>query len=175
MSDRREKMKLVFLDTETTGLNHQQHEIIEIAIVVIEDGVRTLQMEAKIFPKHIQTASNKALEINGYCEEEWAHSAIHWDKNLSLEIRDILKDSMIVGHNPMFDMRFIEAACLRYSVKLPLRPVFDTKCAAYMLGHKRLSMDKIRDNDENMTKEGAHRALKDVEDCIYLFNKCFGK
>ena len=167
-------MKLVFLDTETTGLNHQQHEIIEIAIVVIEDGVRTKQIEGKIKPQRIETATPKALKINGYSEELWKDAGT-WTRETSLEIRDILKDSMIVGHNPMFDMRFIEAACLRYGVRLPLRPVFDTKCAAYMLGHKRLGMDKIRDNDENMTREGAHRALKDVEDCIYLFNKCFEK
>lgn len=165
--------KIVFLDTETTGLHHENHEIIEIAIVVIENGVRTLEMETKIFPKHIQTAEPMALEVNGYSREEWAHTAIRWDRKFSLEIRDILKDSMIVGHNPMFDMRFIEAACLQNGVRLPLRPVFDTKCAAYMLGHKSLKMDVIRDNDENMTREGAHRALKDVEDCIYLFNKCF--
>jgi DNA polymerase III alpha subunit (gram-positive type) len=167
-------MKLVFLDTETTGLDHTKHEIIEIAVVVMENGVRTKQIECKIKPQRIETAEPKALEINGYSEELWKDAG-SWTKETSLEIREIIQNSMIVGHNPMFDMRFIEAACTRFGVRLPLRPVFDTKCAAYMLGHKRLGMDRIREQDENMTKEGAHRALKDVEDCIYLFERVFNK
>ena len=167
-------MKLVFLDTETTGLNHLEHEIIEIAIVVMENGERTKQIECKLKPRHIETASSRALEINGYNEELWKDAG-WWTKETSLEMRDIFKDAMIIGHNPMFDLRFIEAACLRDNVRLPLRPVFDTKCAAYMLGHKRLGMDMIREREEEMTKEGAHRALKDVQDCIYLFERVFGQ
>jgi DNA polymerase III epsilon subunit-like protein len=166
-------MKFVFVDTETTGLDHTKHEMLEIAIVVIENGEKTT-IERKIKPTNLETAQPKALEVNGYNEEEWAE-AQEWDKQMSLEFRDLIRGAMIVGHNPMFDLRFIEAACTRFGVRLPLRPVFDTKCAAYMLGHNRLGMDKIREQDENMTKEGSHRALKDVEDCIYLFESVFNR
>ena len=166
-------MKFVFVDTETTGLDHTKHEMLEIAIVVIENGEKTT-IERKIKPINLETAQPKALEVNGYNEEEWAE-AQEWDKQMSLEFRDLIRGAMIVGHNPMFDLRFIEAACTRFGVRLPLRPVFDTKCAAYMLGHNRLGMDNIREQDENMTKEGSHRALKDVEDCIYLFESVFNR
>lgn len=166
-------MRFVFVDTETTGLDHTKHEMLEIAIVVIENGERTT-IERKIKPTRIETAQPKALEVNGYSEEEW-EEAEEWNKEMSLEFRDLIRGAMIIGHNPMFDLRFIEAACTRFGVRLPLRPVFDTKCAAYMLGHNRLGMDKIREQDENMTKEGAHRALKDVEDCIYLFESVFDR
>lgn len=166
-------MKFVFVDTETTGLDHTKHEMLEIAIVVFENGEKTT-IERKIKPTNLETAQPKALEVNGYNEEEWAE-AQEWDKQMSLEFRDLIRGAMIIGHNPMFDLRFIEAACTRFGVRLPLRPVFDTKCAAYMLGHNRLGMDNIREQDENMTKEGSHRALKDVEDCIYLFESVFGR
>lgn len=166
-------MRFVFVDTETTGLDYTKHEMLEIAIVVIENGERTT-IERKIKPTRIETAQPKALEVNGYSEEEW-EEAEEWNKEMSLEFRDLIRGAMIIGHNPMFDLRFIEAACTRFGVRLPLRPVFDTKCAAYMLGHNRLGMDKIREQDENMTKEGAHRALKDVEDCIYLFESVFDR
>lgn len=166
-------MRFVFVDTETTGLDHTKHEMLEIAIVVIENGERTT-IERKIKPTRIETAQPRALEVNGYSEEEW-EEAEEWNKEMSLEFRDLIRGAMIIGHNPMFDLRFIEAACTRFGVRLPLRPVFDTKCAAYMLGHNRLGMDKIREQDENMTKEGAHRALKDVEDCIYLFESVFDR
>jgi DNA polymerase III epsilon subunit-like protein len=166
-------MRFVFVDTETTGLDHTKHEMLEIAIVVIENGERTT-IERKIKPTRIETAQPKALEVNGYSEQEW-EEAEEWNKEMSLEFRDLIRGAMIIGHNPMFDLRFIEAACTRFGVRLPLRPVFDTKCAAYMLGHNRLGMDKIREQDENMTKEGAHRALKDVEDCIYLFESVFDR
>jgi DNA polymerase III epsilon subunit-like protein len=151
-------MRFVFVDTETTGLDHTKHEMLEIAIVVIENGERTT-IERKIKPTRIETAQPRALEVNGYSEEEW-EEAEEWNKEMSLEFRDLIRGAMIIGHNPMFDLRFIEAACTRFGVRLPLRPVFDTKCAAYMLGHNRLGMDKIREQDENMTKEGAHRALE---------------
>ena len=166
-------MRFVFVDTETTGLDHTKHEMLEIAIIVIENGERTT-IERKIKPTRIETAQPRALEVNGYSEEEW-EEAEEWNKEMSLEFRDLIRGAMIIGHNPMFDLRFIEAACTRFGVRLPLRPVFDTKCAAYMLGHNRLGMDKIREQDENMTKEGAHRALKDVEDCIYLFESGFDR
>lgn len=166
-------MRFVFVDTETTGLDHTKHEMLEIAIIVIENGERTT-IERKIKPTRIETAQPRALEVNGYSEEEW-EEAEEWNKEMSLEFRDLIRGAMIIGHNPMFDLRFIEAACTRFGVRLPLRPVFDTKCAAYMLGHNRLGMDKIREQDENMTKEGAHRALKDVEDCIYLFESVFDR
>ena len=76
-------MKFVFVDTETTGLDHTKHEMLEIAIVVIENGEKTT-IERKIKPTNLETAQPKALEVNGYNEEEWAE-AQEWDKQMSLE------------------------------------------------------------------------------------------
>ena len=170
-------MKLVFLDTETTGLDHIKHEIIEIAFVIFEnsgDEWTHSEVVRKIKPCHIETAQPKALEINGYNEKDWQEAnAQEWDLQFSLEVKNILRNSMIIGHNPMFDMRFIERQCSIHGIKLPRRPVFDTMCAGYLLGHQFLGMDKIRAAEPEMTTEGAHRALKDVEDCVFLFSKVF--
>ena len=53
--------KLVFVDVETTGLDETRHEIIEIAVI---RGSQTYHR--KVQPQHIETASPRALEINGF-------------------------------------------------------------------------------------------------------------
>lgn len=77
---------LVFMDTETTGLDPGEHEMIEFAAVFEGDiwlvdlrngyGFRsrptTATLELKILPEHPETASPKALEITGYTPEKWA-------------------------------------------------------------------------------------------------------
>ena len=73
-------MILTVLDTETTGLDADIHEIIQIATisyVVSTEGDRyvTKKFEKKINPQQLHTASEKALEINGFSLEEWKGSS----------------------------------------------------------------------------------------------------
>lgn len=93
---------LVFVDTETTGLDENKHEIIDIAIVG-EDGATIFNTNVK--PRHIETADPKALEINGYNAGEWEPSPYFTD--IAERVLDLLSGPVIVGQNVQFDMRFI--------------------------------------------------------------------
>ena len=65
------KNKMIFLDTETTGLDawkygKTHHEITELALIVHEDGKEVYRNCWKFFPRRIATADPVALEIGGF-------------------------------------------------------------------------------------------------------------
>ena len=109
--------KLVFLDIETTGLDPQRHEILEVGMVVRTDGQvgsdKNIHFSLGIDP---WAAEEKALEVNRYYErqselqnllisDEWAE---RW-------LRSTLSEAVVIGNNPQFDLRFIEAFFLTHS------------------------------------------------------------
>ena len=104
-------MIITVLDTETTGLDREKHEIIELSMisyVVSEDGDRyvTRTFDTKISPRHIETASKKALEINHYNETSWSDAP---DISEVLpEVKDYIeKSNVLIGQNLIFDLRRI--------------------------------------------------------------------
>ena len=169
-------MKLAFLDTETTGLDNKRHEIIELALIIIEDGERIYEKSFKIKPQHIERASPVALQINGYDEAIWAKEGYCWNLESVQRLAAHLEGAVIVGHNVRFDIGFLRAVFKRYNYSFRFPPELDTKTLARLVwGFNKLSMDYIRENVEGMTTVGSHRALKDVEDCIFIYDKFVDK
>ena len=178
--------RLAFIDTETTGLDPINNEIIEIAIKIVDTEVfgnsldnpytsfREIEyeFEGKFKIRCMETASPKALEINGYNEEEW-DGAYSWSKVACERLLERIKDCVIVGHNVQFDISFIREECRRQGVWCPRFATLDTKGMARFLwaDAKSVSMDNIRkDNPEHFVTEGSHRAMKDVDDCITIWH-----
>ena len=154
---------LVFVDVETTGLDPNIHEIIEIAILPLEGPV----WETKIKPEHIEKASPKALEINGYRDhpEDWGSAPLFHE--IAPEIATRLKNTMIAGQNTNFDMGFIQSLSKRHDI--PLKGVayswVDTVTLAYEhlvpLGIPDLKLQSICDF-LGIPNEGQHTAAADV-------------
>ena len=168
-------MKRIFIDTETTGLKPVLHEIIEICII-IEHGENVERFETKIKPKNLSSASLEALKINGYNPKEWS-TAPGFDEVASEIHRRITgPDKIIIGHNPLFDMDFLEEHLFRVGLTLGRIRTFDTAALAYEhlydLGLKSMSLSKIRTFLQWDT-EGEHRAGKDCDDTRALFNLLF--
>lgn len=95
-------MTLVFLDTETTGLDPALHEVWEVAVAV-DDGpiVQVYQL-----PHSLRTADPRALALNGY----WNRAeAVRATDAYDLELRELLTGATIVGSNPAFDTAFLRA------------------------------------------------------------------
>jgi len=66
--------KLLYVDTETTGLVAGHHAIIQLAYIIEIDGKVTKRGSYKINPKtynHKVYVSPKALECNGYRVEDF--------------------------------------------------------------------------------------------------------
>ena len=160
--------QIIFIDVETTGLNPALHEIIEIAIVGDNFAFNT-----KIKPQHIETASEEALKMNGYSEDEWKYAMP--PEAAALEIAKHIQGARIVGHNVRFDMDFIEELLHKYDVDVWYdRRLIDTITLAHEhlidCGIKSVAMDSIR-SFFGWSMVGAHTALKDAQDCKRLYYK----
>lgn len=110
--------RLVFLDTETTGLDPETEEIFELAVIE-QDGTEHLWtfeppgwMVASMHPKAL--AVNRYHERTSHPEWEWSvpfkpyelDSQPNLDETLA-EVREFLEGAHIVGAVPDFDARFI--------------------------------------------------------------------
>lgn len=132
---------LCFIDVESTGLDSDIHEIIEIALIRTTFELEPkMRYHAFILPEHIETADPRALEINHYNEEHWEKEAISF-LEASEHILPLTEECILAGHNVPFDSTFLTAAIK----KLGLKPNwnyhrFDTSSLALLF----LAQKKIR-------------------------------
>ena len=100
---------IIFTDLEMTGLSTKQHEIIEIGAVLTTPDLEIInELNVKVAPKHIETATPRALEVNGYTPEDWI-DAISLEEALEI-FSDTAIDATFIAHNAPFDLRFIDKA-----------------------------------------------------------------
>jgi len=175
-------MILTVIDTETTGLSKDVHEIIDIALisyVISEDGQRFVveKYNSKIKPAHIETASPVALKINHYKEEDYISAPMHRD--VLPKVRKIIENSdLLIGQNLIFDLKFINKACEKIygdSDTVGFPPYIDTKAMADVLRRQNIieksGMDYLCEY-YNVTFAGkAHTALTDCERTMSVFDK----
>lgn len=95
---------LIFLDTETTGLEDDKHAVWEIAWA-INDG----PIESRVLVHSLMTADPKALEINGYFRRHEGATPRSAGPQVDLMIREVLKGNTLVCSNPPFDRGFLKA------------------------------------------------------------------
>ncbi len=99
---------LAFLDIETTGLDPYKDEILEIAY--LREAKRPGPVVATHFSMQIDehAANPKALEVNRYWERklDLLDIRLPWSP-AAYKLVSELKDHIIVGNNPTFDLTFL--------------------------------------------------------------------
>lgn len=94
-------MTLLFLDTETTGLDPAKHEVWELAYAIGDGPVHTY-----VLRHNLATADLQALAVNGYHERSRKQPLA---ATVELEVRTSFAGTTLVGANPRFDAAFLSA------------------------------------------------------------------
>jgi DNA polymerase-3 subunit epsilon len=160
---------LICLDCETTGLDTENDDIIELAIVkfTLEKEIETLDF--LIDPKRLIPEESTAIH---HITDDMVKGKPY--------IEDVLDEAValigkypIMGHNVGFDIRIIEAALRRHnhSKSITSNPVIDTLRLARLYGESpKNSLEVLREHF-NIPEEGAHRAMNDVIVNIKVFER----
>lgn len=177
------KQNLAFIDTETTGLDPENHEIIQIGCVLVSqnqdaDGNQVYEIveefELKVKPEKIENADKVALRINGYNEADWVFA--YTLKEAMQIFSDKTKDAIMVAHNMPFDFAFLLKAFSTTKVENKLHyHKLDTISIAYAKAKKRddISRFSLRFLCEvfKIDNKKAHTALSDCRATFELYKK----
>ena len=114
--------RIIYFDTETTGLNPRKDRVIELALFIIENGVLIekydhfinvgFELPSKI--TELTGISDDMLRSDGLSERIVA-------KDLMLRLK---KDTLMVAHNCQFDLNFIYFLLIRYYKKSDVEDLF---------------------------------------------------
>lgn len=108
-------MKALYFDVETTGLDPVKNDVIQLAMLVENDGLVVGELELKIQPHSYENISQEALDVHGITLEEIktfitpqeAHKEIvkFWGKFVDKFNK---KDKFTpIGYNGRFDLDFL--------------------------------------------------------------------
>jgi hypothetical protein len=97
---------LCFGDTETTGLNPDQHQAYEVCWWREDEDTPIVGT----LPHDLHGADEKALEIGGYHSRGFTPGRYPDRRELRAALRTALDGATLVGSNPAFDASFLRKA-----------------------------------------------------------------
>ena len=178
------KHNLAFIDVETTGLDPERHEIIEIGCIVAKQVPSsngrgaTLEIleefESKVKPEHLETAEPEALRVNGYNSGDWLFAP---DLTQVMKtVAEITPGANIIGQNVFFDWQFVDRAFKKTGVqnrmhyhRLDLMSMVFAKC----YHDERLQRFNLGSLCEyfGVKNDAAHTALADIRATVEVYKK----
>jgi DNA polymerase III alpha subunit (gram-positive type) len=109
-------MKIAITDVETTGLDSDINEIIEIGLVIFDDQTFEIldTLDVKVKPEHPEIFDPGAKQINGYDEKDW-QEAMSLEQAIKI-YADKTAGTMFCAHNMVFDHTFITKALNKFNL-----------------------------------------------------------
>lgn len=177
----------VIIDIETAGFNPKKNALLEIAAVIVELNSDCELHITEHYTTHVIPFKNSeldeaALKFNGIDPYHPFRMAI--DEKDALEmmfkpIRAAIKrnnctKAILVGHNPAFDIAFLNAAIHRTQIKRsPFHPfsTFDTATLGGLAYQQTVLAKVAQAAGMEWDNEKAHSALYDAEKTAELFCK----
>ncbi|WP_198243118.1 ribonuclease T [methane-oxidizing endosymbiont of Gigantopelta aegis] len=175
----------VVIDIETAGFNAKKNPLLEIAAIIVEpDAEGLLQITEKhscnIIPFENSELDEAALKFNGidpYHPFRMAIDEAEALKKLFAPIKKAVKRNdctraILVGHNPAFDIVFLNAAIARSKIKRsPFHPfsTFDTATLGGLIYGQTVLAKVAQAAGIKWDNEKAHSALYDAEKTAELF------
>jgi ribonuclease T len=177
----------VIVDIETAGFDAKKHPLLEIAAVIVEydensELVITESHAAHIIPFENSILDPSALKFTGIDPYHPFRMAVTEKEALTKlfkPIKDAVKRNkctraILVGHNPNFDINFLNAAITRSKIKRsPFHPfsTFDTATLGGLM-YKQTVLAKIgKAAGMEWDSEQAHSALYDATQTAEIFCK----
>lgn len=175
----------VVVDLETGGFDCQEHALLEMAgcpIEMTDEGVvrpgPTVAVHVEPFPG--SKLDPKSMEITGIIPDHPLRQAV--DEKVALQtfcqpVREAMKAAgcgraILVGHNPSFDLGFLNAAIARTGYKRsPFHPFssFDTATLGGLAFGQTVLARATRAAGIDWDANEAHSAIYDVEKTAALF------
>lgn len=157
----------VLVDIETTGLSPINDEIIEIGAIKVKDNKVVNKYNELI--KINRKLSPFITNLTGITDDMLKEGKL---PNIVFnEFINFVEDDVIIGHNVNFDYGFLLNKCKKY-----INYNLQNDCIDTMYLAKRLLPNSINyklgtlANYFNVSYEGAHRGLKDVEITYEVYN-----
>lgn len=113
-------MIISLIDVETTGLEPAHHEIVDIGCVQFDSETLEVlnRVSLMVRPKHPEWAEPKALEINGYSDEEWEEKkAMNLDEAMAA-LKVHTDGTIFCAHNMILDWNFLRTAMAKTGIKI---------------------------------------------------------
>lgn len=150
---------LAFVDTETTGGSPVNNRVIEIGIVLYDDGQITRRHSTLIDP---ECRIPRFIEgITGITNADVAGAPVF--RQLGTELRHMLSDRIIVAHNAHFDVGFLREEFNRIGLSWQPRPLCTVRLSRRLYPNE--PSHKLDDliRRHKLTCTDRHRALSDAE------------
>jgi DNA polymerase-3 subunit epsilon len=153
------EIPLVFLDTETTGLNpHFGDRVVEIALARFRGDVMENLFDTLVDPR--RSIPPSVTRIHGITDSDVQGKPAF--AQVARQVREELGGAVIVGHNAPFDLGFLVNEFRIAREEPPDNPVLDT--LSLLRSHFRFpsnSLSRVADYLGIKTRN-AHRALSDA-------------
>ena len=171
-----------FIDTETTGLNPDKHELIQIGGVIVraknphdvESYEVVEEFEYKIKPLRIQDANPTALKVNQYDPSQW-QDALTLAEAMAFVAKKT-EGAVMVAHNVAFDSAFVDKAFRLSDIENKMHyHRLDTVSMAFALLHNNADVDRLSLHtlcEYFKIEQGIeHQALSDARATYLLYKK----
>ena len=175
-----EQEEVVVFDTETTGLNVFEDDILQIAAVKVRDGRKVPGSE---FSVHIETEREippmLGRTVNPIIEERRRHTLLSHREAL-MQFMAYVGNDVLIGHNVEFDYHILDFNLRRYVPRSDLRVssprYYDTLKLLRMLVpdlHSYRLDDFRKQHLFGIEEDEAHLADVDVDDTLKVLRHCY--
>ncbi|MFA5395951.1 MAG: 3'-5' exonuclease [Methanogenium sp.] len=176
---------IIFLDTETTGVNFLKDEIVQASAIKVDAlSASVLSVMNVYIDATGKNLDQEALAVNGYYKGKWKTTKpalVESKKKAAFTIYEFIKDAeCIFSHNAPFDKGFVYAHISKHSnieMRTFPRYWYDTMSFAFLFKYKLpdfkyVSLDYCRREFQiAIRRDNEHDALQDC----YILKDVFFK
>ncbi len=185
-------MSIEFLgiDTETTGLDADKNQIIDICLLLIDDKFEVKdELHLFAFPSADAVIEPKAIEVNGYTQEKWVEKNAVTQEEMFNRIYEFIKGYKrlkLIAHNVGFDQGFLKKLFEKHykpgDGRIPFGNLvdyhnLDTMCIAMFIDFAKVGQSRRSYRLATLTEaygvehDAAHTARSDIYGCVKLLHK----